>query len=149
MTQHNSDDENHTLKPFWNPKDHIEEIVNLPEFDSLHEKFQDEPAPFFGDQSGLKKNRRIYRFLELAYPYLQSDQDAEAYIEEQQTSSKLRKFLDNMSDNGSVIIKPSDTGSKGKTVDELYKNTVKQAALKKTIKELEDRISQIRRQLGE
>ena len=85
----------------------------------------------------------------MAHPYLQSDEDAEAYIEEQQTSSKLRKFLDNMSDNGSVIIKPSDIGSKGKTVDELYKNTVKQAALKKTIKDLEDRIHKIRRQLGD
>jgi hypothetical protein len=149
MTQHNSDDENHPLKPFWNPKDHIEEIVNLPEFDSLHEKFQDEPAPFFGDQSGLKKNRRIYRFLELAHPYLQSDQDAEAYIEEQQTSSKLRKFLDNMSDNGSVIIKPDVGGSVVKTLVTAPHSTVKETALKKTIQQLEDRISQIRRQLGE
>ena len=155
MTQHNTDDEHHPLKPFWNPKDHIEEIVNLPEFEKLHESFQDEPAPIFCDQSGLKKNRRIYRFLELAHPFLQSDQDAEAYIEEQQTSSKLRKFLDNMSNsvsnNGSaVIINPGVGGSVVKTVTTASHNsTVKETALKKTIQQLEDRISQIRRQLGE
>jgi hypothetical protein len=40
MTQHNTDDEHHPLKPFWNPKDHIEEIVNLPEFEKLHEFFR-------------------------------------------------------------------------------------------------------------
>ncbi len=117
MTKHNTDDEHHPLKSFWNPKDHIEQIVELPEFEKLHESFQDEPAPIFGDQSGLKKNRRIYRFLELAHPFLQSDQDAEAYIEEQQTSSKLRKFLDNMSNNGSVV----------KTVTESHNSTVKES----------------------
>jgi len=137
MTQHNKDDKHHQ---FWNPKDQVEQIAKLPEFEKLHEAFQDEPAPIFGDQSALKKNRRIYRFLELAYPFLQSDQDAEAYIEEQQTSSKLRKFLNSVSDSVSktgsaVIIKP--VGS------------VKEAALKKTIQNLENRICQIRRQLGE
>jgi hypothetical protein len=155
MTKHNTDDEHHPLKPFWNPKDQVEQIAKLPEFEKLHEAFQDEPSPIFSDQSGLKKNRRIYRFLELAYPFLQSDQDAEAYIEEQQTSSKLRKFLDNMSNsvsnNGSaVIINPSVGGSVVKTVTTTSHNsTVKETALKKTIQQLEDRISQIRRQLGE
>ena len=149
MTQHNSDDEHHLLEPFYNPKDHVEQIVKLPEFEKLHEAFQDEPAPFFGDQSALKKNRRIYRFLELAHPYLQSDQDAEAYIDEQQTSSKLRKFLDNMSDNGSVIIKPDVGVSVVKTLVTAPHSTVKESALKKTIQQLENRISQIRRQLGE
>ena len=147
MTKHNTDDEHHPLKPFWNPKDQVEQIAKLPEFEKLHEAFQDEPSPIFSDQSGLKKNRRIYRFLELAHPFLQSDQDAEAYIEEQQTSSKLRKFLDNMSDSvantgSAVIINPNR--SVVKTVP-----TVKETALKKTIQQLEDRISQIRRQLGE
>ena len=51
MTQHNIDDEHHPLKPFWNPKDHIEEIVNLPEFEKLYESFQEEPPAFFGNQS--------------------------------------------------------------------------------------------------
>lgn len=127
-------------EPFYNPKDHIEEIVALPEFDSLHEKFQDEPMPFFGDSAALKKSRRIYRFLELAHPYLQSDQDAEAYIEEQQTSTRLRKFLDSMAEK-KPDVKP--------TAVAIPHNTVKTAALKKTIQELEDRISQIRRQLGD
>jgi hypothetical protein len=126
------------LKTFYNPKDHIEEIVNLPEFEKLHEDFQDEPAPFFGDQSGLKKNRRIYRFLELAHPYLQSDEDAEAYIEEQQTSFRLRKFLNSVSDKESSV-EPVTTTS----------HTLKETALKKTIQQLENKISQIRRQLGE
>ena len=152
MTQHNKDDKHHQ---FWNPKDQVEQIAKLPEFEKLHEAFQDEPAPIFGDQSALKKNRRIYRFLELAYPFLQSDQDAEAYIEEQQTSSKLRKFLGSVSDRvdktgSAVIIKPGVGGSVVKTVTkESHNSTVKETALKKTIKELEGRIYQIRRQLGE
>ena len=140
MTKHNSDDEHHPLKPFWNPKDHIEQIVELPEFEKLYESFQEEPPAFFGNQSDQKRCRRIYKFIEQAHPFLQSDQDAEAYIEEQQTSSKLRKFLDNMSNKGSVV-KTVPTAS--------HNSTVKETALKKTIQQLEDRISQIRRQLGE
>ena len=150
MTQHNSDDEHHPLEPFYNAKDHVEQITKLPEFDKLHEAFKDEPGLTFGDLSGQKRSRRIYRFLNLAYPFLQSDEDAEAYLEEQQTSSKLRKFLDNMSDNGSaVIIKPDVDGSVVKTVTTAPHRTIKETALKKTIRQLEDRISQIRKQLGE
>jgi len=149
MTIHNLDDEHHPLKPFYNAKDHVEQIVALPEFEKLHESYKDEPAPFFfGDKAALKKSRRIYRFLELAHPYLQPDEDAEAYLEEQQTSSKLRKFLDSVSDSvrntgSAVIIKHTADPSVVKTV------TVKESALKKTIQQLENRISQIRRQLGE
>ena len=151
MTQHNLDDEHHPLKPFYNAKDHVEQIVALPEFEKLHESYKDEPAPFFfGDKAALKKSRRIYRFLELAHPFLQPDEDAEAYLEEQQTSSKLRKFLDNMSDNGSaVIIKPDVDGSVVKTVTTAPHSTIKETALKKTIQQLEERIKKIRRQLGE
>jgi hypothetical protein len=143
------------LEPFWHYKDHIEQIVELPEFEKLHESFQDEPSVFFGNQSAQKRCRRIYRFLELAHPFLQSDQDAEAYIEEQQTSSKLRKFLDNMSDSvantgSAVIINPNRSVVKTvPTATESHNSTVKKSALKKTIQQLEDRISQIRRQLGE
>jgi hypothetical protein len=137
MTQHNLDDKHHQ---FWNPKDQVEQIAKLPEFKKLHEAFQDEPAPIFGDQSALKKNRRIYRFLELAYPFLQSDQDAEAYIEEQQTSSKLRKFLDSVD---------RECDPEQNTANTAPHSTVKEAALKKTIQNLENRICQIRRQLGE
>ena len=149
MTQHNSDDEHHPLEPFYNAKDHVEQITKLPEFDKLHEAFKDEPGLTFGDLSGQKRSRRIYRFLNLAYRFLQSDEDAERYIEEEQTSARLRKFLDNMADNGSVIIKPNMGGSALKTVTTAPHSTVKTTALKKTIQQLEDRISQIRRQLGE
>ena len=147
MTKHNTDDEHHPLKPFWNPKDHIEEIVALPEFEKLYESFQEEPSAFFGNQSAQKRCRRIYRFIELAHPYLRTDEDAEAILEEQDTTNRLRRFLDSVSDsvsnNGSaVIINPNR--SVVKTVP-----TVKETALKKTIQQLEDRISQIRRQLGE
>lgn len=149
MTKHNTDDEHHPLEPFYNAKDHVEQITKLPEFDKLHEAFKDEPGLTFGDLSGQKRSRRIYRFLNLAYPFLQSDEDAERYIEEEQTSARLRKFLDNMADNGSVIIKPGMDGSVLKTVTTAPHSTIKETALKKTIQQLEDRISQIRKQLGE
>jgi|LakMenEpi03Aug12_release.lakeMendotaPanAssembly.Ray.scaffolds.fasta_scaffold190166_5 hypothetical protein len=152
MTQHNIDDEHHPLKPFWNPKDHIEEIVNLPEFEKLYESFQEEPPAFFGNQSAQKRCRRIYRFIEQAHPYLRTDEDAEAILEEQDTSNRLRRFLDSVSSSVSntgsaVIINPNR--SVVKTVTESHNSTVKESALKKTIQQLEDRISQIRRQLGE
>jgi len=153
MTQHNSDDEHHPLKPFWNPKDQVEQIVALPEFEKLYESFQEEPSAFFGNQSAQKRCRRIYRFIELAHPYLRTDEDAEAILEEQDTSNRLRRFLDSVSDSVSntgsaVIINPNR--SEVKTVPTASHNsTVKETALKKTIQQLEDRISQIRRQLGE
>jgi len=147
MTQHNLDDEHYTPKPFYDPKDHVEQIVKLPEFEKLYESFQEEPPAFFGNQSAQKRCRRIYRFIDLAHPYLRTDEDAEAILEEQDTTNRLRKFLDSVSDSvrntgSAVIINPNRSAEK--TVP-----TVKESALKKTIKELEDRISQIRRQLGE
>ena len=153
MTKHNTDDEHHPLKPFWNPKDQVEQIVALPEFEKLYESFQEEPSAFFGNQSAQKRCRRIYRFIELAHPYLRTDEDAEAILEEQDTSNRLRRFLDSVSDSVSntgsaVIINPNR--SEVKTVPTASHNsTVKETALKKTIQQLEDRISQIRRQLGE
>ena len=152
MTKHNTDDEHHPLKPFWNPKDQVEQIVALPEFEKLYESFQEEPSAFFANQSAQKRCRRIYRFIELAHPYLRTDEDAEAILEEQDTSNRLRRFLDSVSDSVSntgsaVIINPNRSAVK--TVTTESHNSTKEAALKKTIKELEDRISQIRRQLGE
>jgi hypothetical protein len=55
-----------------------------------------------------------------------------------------------VSNNGSAVIINSNVGrSVVKTATKESQSTVKESALKKTIKELEDRISQIRRQLGE
>ena len=155
MTKHNINDMNHNPEPFWNPKDQVEQIVALPEFEKLYESFKEEPSAFFANQSTQKRCRRIYRFIELAHPYLRTDEDAEAILEEQDTTNRLRRFLDSVSDsvsnNGSaVIINPSVGGSVVKTVTTTSHNsTVKETALKKTIQQLEDRISQIRRQLGE
>ena len=153
MNTNNINDMNHNPEPFWHYKDHVEQITKLPEFDSLYEKFQNEPGPFFYDQSGLKKSRRIYRFLEIARPFLQSDADAEAIAEEYDTSSRLRKFLDSVSDSvantGSAVIINSNRFAVKTATKESQNSTVKETALKKTIQQLEDRISQIRRQLGE
>jgi hypothetical protein len=153
MTKHNTDDEHHPLKPFWNPKDHIEQIVALPEFEKLYESFKEEPSAFFANQSTQKRCRRIYRFIELAHPYLRTDEDAEAILEEQDTTNRLRRFLDSVSDSVSntgsaVIINPNRSVAKTVTTAS-HNSTVKETALKKTIQQLEDRISQIRRQLGE
>jgi len=137
-----NNDMNHNPEPFWNPKDQVEQIVALPEFEKLYESFQEEPSAFFGNQSAQKRCRRIYRFIELAHPYLRTDEDAEAILEEQDTSSRLRKFLDSVE---------SDVRQNGSAADPSVVKTVtvKETALKKTIQQLEDRISQIRRQLGE
>ena len=154
MNTNNINDMNHNPEPFWNPKDQVEQIVALPEFEKLYESFQEEPSAFFGNQSAQKRCRRIYRFIELAHPYLRTDEDAEAILEEQDTTNRLRRFLDSVSDsvsnNGSAVIINSNVGrSVVKTATKESQSTVKESALKKTIKELEDRISQIRRQLGE
>ena len=137
---------------FWHYKDQVEQIVALPEFEKLYESFKEEPSAFFANQSTQKRCRRIYRFIELAHPYLRTDEDAEAILEEQDTTNRLRRFLDSVSDsvsnNGSaVIINPNR--SVVKTATKESQSTVKESALKKTIQNLEDRISQIRRQLGE
>jgi hypothetical protein len=152
MNTNNINDMNHNPEPFWCYKDQVEQIAKLPEFEKLYESFQEEPSAFFGNQSSQKRCRRIYRFIELAHPYLRTDEDAEAILEEQDTSNRLRRFLDSVSDSVSntgsaVIINPNR--SVAKTVPKESHNSTKEAALKKTIKELEDRISQIRRQLGE
>jgi hypothetical protein len=142
-------------EPFWHYKDQVEQIVALPEFEKLYESFKEEPSAFFANQSTQKRCRRIYRFIELAHPYLRTDEDAEAILEEQDTTNRLRRFLDSVSDsvsnNGSAVIINSNRSAVKTATKESHNSSssIKEAALKKTIQQLEDRISQIRRQLGE
>jgi len=141
MTQHNSDDENHPLEPLYNAKDHIEEIIKLPEFKQAYEAFLDELPPLFGDETMVKRYRRINRFLQLANPFIYCDEDT--YIKDQQTLEQTSSSLTNL------VQRLHREKTAAKPVTASSSRSVKAAALKKTIKELEDRISEMRRQLGE